>query len=236
MKTLKSILCAAIAAITLASCGESTSEQHTTAFLPVNGRGIETYADQTTDSIRVISTDTWTLTNNTDWMDVKVTALNQTNNMNVAIQPGYFVSTRLDFEIQPNTTGRTRSALLQVNSSFAKIGTVTNQLVQYPFLNISTPAPRTSDNGVTFNLDFIATTNEASTNIVFTVHSADATLTSSADWLTVSQANGFTPHATQRVTVTAARNATGAARTATLTLTSAGISSVINVTQPAAKS
>lgn len=238
MKKIKHLLLAAVAALGLASCNEGTNEYHLTTFLPINSGGLVTYADQSLDSIHVQSYDTWTLSNTTDWVDVKVkTTTEQTNQIKVDIPQGYFAITRLDFHLQPNTTGRQRSTSIQVTSSYAKIGTIGMQLIQQPFLNVNTPAAKKDEqNNITFDLSLQSAkqTETTSSFVVFTVYDASATLTSSADWLTPETTQGFTPSVTQKVKISAQPNTTGAARKATLTLTSKGISTVINVTQPKA--
>lgn len=235
---LRNLILAAAALVGLVACNESTNEYHSTYFYPITPSGVQTYADQQTDSLHVMSYDTWTLNNTTEWVDMKV-GTSQTNQIKVEVPTGYFNLSRLDFVLQPNTTGKTRSTVVLVNSSFDKVGTIATQLTQYPFLNITTPGVRMNEDGTngTFTLDLPQKANNenATSFIVFTVYTPDAQLTSSADWLTVDKSNGFTASVREKVNVTAQPNTTTEARKAQLTLTSGGVTTVINVNQPKAK-
>lgn len=234
---LRNLLLAAAAVLGLSACTESTNEYHSTYFYPITASGVETFADQQMDSVRVMSYDTWTLNNTTDWVDMKV-GTTQTNQIKVEVPTGYFNLTRLDFVLKPNTTGKTRSTVVQVTSSFGKVGAIATRLIQYPFHNITTPAAKMTEDGTnaTFTLDLPQKNNRetATSSLAFTVYTADAQLTSSADWLTVDKANGYTPSVKDLVKVTAEPNTTGEARKAQLTLTSGGVTTVINVNQPKA--
>ncbi len=234
---IKTILCAAAAVLALTSCNEGTNEYHSTQFYPVSSEGIVAYADQTVDSTRVISYDSWTLNNTADWFDVSVQG-GQKNNISVTIPAGYVGSMRLDLSFQPNNTGKTRQSQLAVVSSFEKIGTVSTPVVQQPYLNISYPSAykeTTSATMPTFSLNLTATKSSypLTSYVTFTVYTADATLTSSADWITPEKTSGFTASVKEKVNLTVQANTTGQARTATLTLTSNGISTNITVNQPA---
>ena len=138
MRQLKTWAVACLAALALTACdNDSTNEQHGTSFYPITVGGIETFADQTVDSVRVMSFDSWTLKNTSDWCSVR--AEGQENNISVKVPEGYISSTRLDFRLQPNTTGKLRSNRIDVVSSYAKIGTVSTVLTQYPHHNITSP-------------------------------------------------------------------------------------------------
>lgn len=233
---LKNLLLAAVAVLGLASCNEGSNEYHSTYFYPLTANGIETYADQQQDSIRVMSYDTWTLNNTSDWLTVKI-GNSQTNQIKVEIPAGYFNLSRLDLFMQPNTSGTVRTADLQVVSSYGKIGMVYTSVTQYPFLNITTPlVKKDAEGNYSFSLDLPQKTNKenATSFITFTVYTEDAQLTSSADWLTLDKTQGFTKSVKEKVTLTAQPNTTGAARSAQLSLTSGGVTSVITVNQPKA--
>lgn len=233
---LKNILPATLTALlALTACTEATNEYHETYFYPTTSTSRTTYADQTYDTIRVVSTDSWTLNNQCEWFDVKLEQ--QLNNIAINVPAGYINGSRLDLTIQPNTTGKTRSAALQVVSSFNKIGTIQMPVVQYPYLNISHPTATTAQDGTyQFNIALSASAKKSddsySSFVTFTVYNADATLTASDTWLHPEKTTGFTPSTSQKVNFTADPNPTGAARTATLTLTSGGISTNITVTEP----
>lgn len=225
------ILCACYA------CSDGSNEFHATYFYPQNARGIETYADQILDSVKVVSYDSWTLKNTAEWVEVEALAdgKRQVNDIAVTIPAGYYAFTRLDFHMQPNTTGETRYTPIQVTSSFEKIGTVATVLTQYPFLHIVQPAVEQNAETKAYEFKLALTATQTESRIVFTPYAGDATLTSSASWLVPEKTSDFEQYAKQTVALTIEKNETEAPRTATLTLTSRGISNVITVTQAAGK-
>lgn len=234
---LKTILAAATAVLALTACTESDNEYYTTYFYPTTTNGIETYADQTSDTTIVVSTDTWTLTNACDWC--KVTCNGQSSPITVTVPEGYMLGTKLDFTLQPNTTGAVRTNLLQVISSYSKIGTVATYIVQYPYINVNIPAPQASTSNNTTTYSFTLTVPASGTladnskpSVSFTVYSNDATLTSSDEsWLKPARTNGFLANTRQKVELDLTKNETGEQRTGTLTLTSNGVSTNITVKQ-----
>lgn len=232
MTQLKTALLCGATALLLGACSEGTNEYHSTYFVPVSN--IVTYADQPLDSVHVVSYDSWTLRNTADWVTVKMEG--QTDDISVSVPAGYVSYSRLDLYLQPNTTGQTRSTLLQVSSSYDKIGTVGNTLIQYPFLHIVKPDVSTSADGeAVFNLLVKASPSEDPT-IQFIVYDEQATLSSSESWVVPSATSGFTAGETEKVTLNVSPNTGDVERTAKLTLTSNGISTDITVTQASASS
>lgn len=230
---IKSLLTAAAVALAFASCdNDNTNEYHSTYFFPMQNLGIETYADQTVDSVRVISFDSWTLTHDCDWY--QVSSNGKQAPLSIRVPAGYQSSDRLDFQIQPNTTGKVRNDLVEVVSSFDKIGTVAQMLIQYPYLNILNP--RTTDKT---NYDFTmivsgagTTSSSSKPNVSFIVYSEDATLSSNVSWLTPDKTEGFAKDNKQNVSLTIEKNETEQTREAVLTLTSNGVSTPIHIKQP----
>ncbi len=252
----KKLLTAFAAALTLVAvpaaftaCDDAVNEHHTTYFYPQNVNGNIAYADQTVDSVRVISTDSWTLSNKVDWYDVSVAVKGgtQLNEISQTIPSGVVGSVRLDLNFKPNTTGSIRQSQLVVVSAEGKIGSVTRPVAQLPYLHILVPNVQTTTvdgkTSYTFSLKaakngkLLLGTGAASTespSLIFIVYSKDATLTSSADWVVPAKTGDFATATSQTVPLTVSPNETGAERTATLTLTSAGVSSVITLTQQGA--
>ena len=240
MRQLKTWAVACLAALALTACdNESTNGQHGTSFYPITVGGIETFADQTADSVRVMSFDSWTLKNTSDWCSVR--AEGQENNISVKVPEGYISSTRLDFRLQPNTTGKLRSNRIDVVSSYAKIGTVSTTLTQYPHHNITSPSGQygTGDEySRTFTLNVPAegvNSYGSKPYVKFTVYAEGATLTASEEWIVPDKTADFTPNQQQLVDLTVAPNPTAEKREATLSLTSAGVTTVIRVTQEGTK-
>ena len=233
----KFFLAAAAVLCTCYACSDGSNEFHSTYFYPQNARGIETYADQILDSVKVVSYDSWTHKNTADWVEVVTLAdgKRQVNDIAVTVPAGYYSFTRLDFNMQPNTTGEIRYTPIQVTSSFEKIGTVATILTQYPYLNIAQPAVEQNADTKAFEFKLSLAATQTESRIVFTPYAGDATLTSSASWLVPEKTTDFEQYAKQTVTLQIEKNETETPRTATLTLTSRGISNVISVTQSAGK-
>lgn len=213
---------------------DSTYEYHATSFYPSN-ESIITYADQDRDTILVISYDSWTLTNTCDWLTVKV-ADSQVDDISIKVASGYYDVTRLDFYPEPNTTSSTRSTVIRVVSSYSDTGTLGVYFYQYPFLHITNPSPLAgSDGNATFTLyvegDAVSSSDEVDTSISFYVYDENATLSSSDSWVTPEQTSGFTTGVELTIPLTIEANTTGAQRTATLTLTSSGITNTITIVQ-----
>lgn len=128
---IKSLLALAAAAFAFTACvDDGGNEYHSTSFYPMTTSGIQCFADQTVDSVRVISYDSWSLTNTCSWMSISENG--RPAPFTVTIPAGYSSSNRLDIQLQPNTTGRQRRDLISVVSSFGKIGTVSQTITRVP--------------------------------------------------------------------------------------------------------
>lgn len=223
---IKAILAAGAAAFALTSCMDGGNEYHSTYFYPVSNFGIETFADQTVDSVRVVSYDTWTLTNHCEWFDVYESGKKAP--ISVTVPAGYMSSNRLDLYLKPNTTGQVRSNAIEVVSSFNKIGSVVKTLVQYPFHNVIWPNVKrnsTDEGGVnyTFALNYPASAVEGDMTkncVQFKVYGRNSKLASDSPWLRPAETEDFYAGKIYTVPVAADKNTTGAERTGTLTLSS----------------
>ena len=236
MRQLKIWAAACMAALALSACDtDTTNEQHGTSFYPLTVGGIETYCDQTVDSVRVMSFDSWTLDNTSDWCTMS--AEGQKNNISIQVPAGYISSTRLDFRLQPNNTGKLRATRIEVKSSYAKIGTVATTLSQYPHHNITSPAGQYgtgNEYSRTFSLNVPAegvNSYGSKPYVKFTVYAEGATLTASEEWLVPEKTGDFKPNQQQLVDLTVQPNLTTEQREAELSLSSAGVKTVIRVTQ-----
>ncbi len=233
---IKFLFAAIAAAFALTSCEDIKNEYHSTYFA-TNENPVTTYADQYVDSVHVVSYDTWSLTNTTDW--VKVYYKSQCNNIKVDVLPGFASVSRLDLTLQPNTTGKMRQTILSAVSSYDKIGTVMMPLVQMPYLNITSPKVKkiTNENKETeykFKLELLQgglALDRSKPYISFTVYGDAATLTSSETWIKPSRKADFPKYQTQKVDLLVETNYTKKDRTATLTLMSNGIATTIEVMQ-----
>ncbi len=226
-KTLLSLL--PCAALLFASCGDSEYEVHETYFYPQKPNGIRVYADQQQDTIRLYSIDAWTLTSTTpEWLTVTPTS-------SIAIN-GSAGSTRLNLDMEKNATGQPRWGYIRVQA----YDQIAMPVIQYSWLNVRQPDPQyytvsedlnnnIEDTRVRFDIQLKA--QPVDTAIVFTVYQNDATLASSAEWVTISGTQFTTGQ--HRVKVFIAENEGTDKRNATLTLTSGGISTPINIEQSA---
>lgn len=225
-KNLQALLPCAIALL-LVSCNDSTYETHQTYFYPQAPNGMVFYADQTQDTIHVISLDSWTasISATGDWLSVNPTSGTVVNMQNS--------DTRLDVTTKVNDTGKVRIGYILVNG-YDQVGM---PVVQNYWHNITQPsAVNTSSTVITdpterkvaFPMSLKATS--ADTSVVFTVY-ADAQLASEETWIKP-ETTSFTP-GKHKVKVSVGNNATGEARTGKLILTSSGISTPILFNQEA---
>lgn len=227
MKTLKFLfLAGALAA--LSSCDESSYEVHQTFFYPQIPGGMQFYADQTSDTIHVYSLDSWTSAVTQEWMDVTPKSY--------TVQPMSQADTRLTITTTANTTGAIRTGSVTVSAH----DVVSMGVTQFPWLNIIVPdvtyynsdptdTDLTPQTQARFDMSLNAATRD--TLVVFRVYQDGATLASDASWIAPEQTTFSAGRDTVRLSITP--NTATEARTAKLTLTSAGVSTVINVRQPA---
>lgn len=224
------LLATLLAAALLTACSNGGSEEyHSTYFYPL-GDGMTAYADQTADTCRVISYDTWTLTQQATWLTASVDGKDAP--ATVTVPTGYIVNSRVAVSFEPNTTGQTRYTTLTANSTAADIGAIVYPVCQYAHLNVILPAT-TAEKADTLTLEAKLKEGESKPFITFRVFSTDATLTGAADWLTLSKDKEFEAGKTTTVELTPAANGTGAMRRDTLYLTSNGVTTPIYIRQKA---
>lgn len=213
---LKHLSLAAIlpAAIAIASCDDDDLGFHATYFQPAPAGGMKFYADQDYDTIRVISYDSWTMKYEGDFF-TEITPDKQD------ILPGYIGATRLDIHTELNQTNKQRSGFIHVTSSFGKIGTTTLRVTQLPGLNILSPSGTTgSDGKPDFNMQVKGNATSIS-NIKFRVFQENASLRSTAEWLTPDQ-QMFSKGLHDNVSVSIEPNTTNEVRTGMLILNYGG--------------
>lgn len=213
------------ALLLLTACTESNYEMHQTYFYPQHPGGMNFFADQLSDTVHIVSFDSWTARSATSWISVSPES--------EEVPAGYIGDTRLTIKTEANTTGKNRSGFFEVKS-YSNIGMAVNQS---HWLNIEHPRPiynaavDFSDKVASFKMDVFAHT--ADTTITFTVYQNAATLVSDADWF-VPKAGSF-EKGKHEVSITVTPNTSNQERTAKLTLTSGGISTPIQIIQQAKK-
>lgn len=202
------------------SCDKADDTYDTLALLPL-GTFQTIYADQTVDSITVISTNNVELELKETWFSMKSGDKNIT--VNKMIQKKFPVF------FQTNNTGSVRSGYMYAKSNGH---TVAHCFLQTNWLDIVVPAAvYTLDaDGLPSGASFSQTvsSSDKSTKIEFNLYSDNATLTSDAEWAVVGENDGNLDKGSHEVTITLGEHAKGA--TANLTLKAAsGVSSVIKL-------
>lgn len=234
---MKKLIIAAVAllsAVSLQSCIDGDNESHGTAIYNNLGTNAPTelYADQTLDSMFVMSYDSWEAsvkaTEGGEWLTITPT--------NCKVPVGYVVTQSVYLKMTPNTTGKIREAAVGINSSYPEYGTLMTYIYQYPWLNITAPVPTYSkkkgSNEVvaTFATKLAAKDTYA---VLGCATYAEATLKSDANWLIVNNEDQVLKPGSHGIKFVVDPNNTGAEREAHVTLTSNGVSNVITYTQAA---
>ena len=222
-----------LAVALFSSCSDTEYELHETYFTPQEPYGKVLYADQVSDSTRVVSYDPWTASamfNNGQeaWFSITPTSCN-------FVAGEQFASTRININGSVNNTGKNRSGHIVVKS-YDTVGMLVKQTT---WLNIIRPFGKAEnydnegnllpeeDRKMTFAGSTISTANQF--EIEFVVYADGATLSTDADWLvpaeTTFKAGKYI------VAVVAQENLATEPRTANLILTSNGISTPITITQ-----
>lgn len=234
---MKKLILAAVAllsAVSLQSCIDGNNESHGTAIYNNLGTNAPTelFADQTLDSIFVMSYDTWDATikatQGGDWLTISPTTCK--------VPAQYIVTQSVYLKMTPNNTGKIREAAIGINSTYPEYGMLMTYVYQYPWLNITAPVPtyskkEGSDEVVaTFAAKLAAKDNYA---VLGCAVYAEAMLTSDADWFIVNNEDQTLKPGSHGIKFVVNPNTTGAEREAHVTLTSNGVSNVITYTQAA---
>lgn len=237
---MKKIIFAALAITfsltTLSSClKDDGSEYHETAFYPNLPNGVEVYADQTLDSTYVVSTENWVAElrgqANAEVPWIKMSPAH------AEVKPGYLLQQRVLFTLEKNETGKARRAYISVTTPDYGEGNILMPITQYPWLNIVSPMPNYSSGNINdVKISFLAnlTATEKSAIIRFTVYD-NATLSSDADWLVIPEGKTSFVPGMYSVNFEVTPNSSAEERIAHVTLTSGGISNVVDYKQAGKK-
>ena len=231
----------------LTSCDNDTPNQlHQLNFIPLQSGGLLCYADQSTDTVGLQSTDSWTLAVATpQGTPAWLTAAPESGR----VEANHFVTQPLALRFSANTTGAPRTARLNVTAAAGTTRTIGLLVVQLPWLDIRRPAPTvlrpaaetdppasalTTATPVFIEpLPYKAGTVVCGFVLYDTTDPAHHSLTSDASWLTLSAADATPAAGHHEVTLTFTENPDHAPRTARLALTSAGVTTYITYTQAA---
>lgn len=235
------------APVALTSCDNDTPNQvHQLNFIPLQSGGRICYADQSTDTVGLQSTDSWTLAVATpQGTPAWLTAAPESGR----VEANHFVTQPLALRFSANTTGAPRTARLNVTAAAGTTRTIGLPVVQLSWLDIRRPAPTvlrpaaetdTPASAVTTAtpifiepLPYKAGTVVCGFVLYDTTDPAHHSLTSDASWLTLSAADATPAAGHHEVTLTFTENPDHAPRTARLALTSAGVTTYITYTQAA---
>ena len=213
-----------ILVIALAACTEGTYERHESYFYPQRPDGQLLYADQTMDTTLIYSLDSWQATKEGDWFSITPE--------NFEVKPGVSIFNKMTFTTTPNTTGKGRTGLVTIHAYH----TISQSLYQTPWLNITYPFAQYTEGEdhtfatrkATFRLSLLS--SATASQLRFTTYAENASLTSDAEWVTPEKTIFLAPNSYE-VKLTIQPNKSKDARSAQLTLTSAGISTPITVEQ-----
>lgn len=242
------------APVALTSCDNDTPNQlHQLNFIPLQSHGRLCYADQSTDTVGLQSTDSWTLAVATpQGTPAWLTASPESGR----VEANHFVTQPLALRFSANTTGAPRTARLNVTAAAGTTRTIGLPVVQLPWLDIRRPAPTmlrpTAETDTRASatralrhpfpaaapifiepLPYKAGTVVCGFVLYDTTDPAHHSLTSDASWLTLSAADATPAAGHHEVTLTFTENPDHAPRTARLALTSAGVTTYITYTQAA---
>ena len=249
------------APVALTSCDNDTPNQlHQLNFIPLQSGGRLCYADQSTDTVGLQSTDSWTLAVATpQGTPAWLTAAPESGR----VEANHFVTQPLALRFSANTTGAPRPARLNVTAAAGTTRTIGLPVVQLSWLDIRRPAPtmlrptgetdtrRTAPTMLRSTgkidspasalaapifiepLPYKAGTVVCGFVLYDTTDPAHHSLTSDASWLTLSAADATPAAGHHEVTLTFTENPDHAPRTARLALTSAGVTTYITYTQAA---
>lgn len=237
-KTLLSLFAALIALLALPSCNfDEEKEHHLLNLRYLNADALHLYADQTTDTLTLTATDSWHL-------DLKYRHADDANHLQLSPTARQLpagnkaeISTKLICNLTPNTGDSVRQVKVRVTPATDRIEPLNFYVIQHPHLHIQYPEAQYDPK--TKKVVFIGSPfrNNPTTSLAFILYDKDSTthsLTSDADWLMVPARFARPTAGTHSVDLEVRPNPTASERTAHVTLTSNGVSTVITYVQAAA--
>lgn len=222
MKRLFSYISVFTMTVCLASCSNAEEEHHSTYFYPTDLLSVDMYADQSETEVTLVSLDTWTAAAEGGWFTISPNE--------ARVPAGYQLTQNLKITASPNTTGLIRTGLIRVQA-YSNLAMAVRQV---PWLDIRRPAQYISSgekegDPLVVTCEVTVNSDAATLPLHFVTYAPDATLVSDQPWITIEEA---TFEAGENKPVLGLQpNTDTEARTANLTLTSAGIAAKIKVTQ-----
>lgn len=207
----------------LAACSPASEEYHSTYFTKPASGIVDLFADQTQDSARVVSTDSWTLSSPADWFSLSPSTYQ--------VPAGQLWSERIEVTADaPNTTGRNKQSSFTLSTSE---GSHPMPVYHYSFLEILRPELSTFV-GETFEerrpVSKMHIKPECTDTVIeFRIHTPGATLRTNSSWITPQETLFDKGAHTVHLALTPRTD--NAARTGSVTLTSAGVTHDITLDQ-----
>lgn len=236
--SLLSLFAALIALLALPSCNSDEEKEHHLLDLRyLNADALHLYADQTTDTLTLTATDSWHI-------DLQYRHADDANHLHISPTAGQLpagnkaeMATKLIFNLTPNTGDSVRQVKVRVTPATEHIEPLNFSVIQHPHLHIQ--YPRAQYDPKTKKAVFIGAPdrNEPTATLAFILYDKDSTthsLTSDADWLMVPARFARPTAGAHSVDLEVRPNPTAGERTAHVTLTSNGVSTVITYVQAAA--
>lgn len=236
--SLLSLFAALIALLALPSCNfDEEREHHLLSLRYLNADALHLYADQTTDTLTLTATDSWHLdlkyrhADDANHLQLSPTALQLPAGNQAAM------ATKLICNLTPNTGDSVRQVKVRVTPATDRIEPLNFSVIQHPHLHIQ--YPKAQYDPKTKKAVFIGAPNrnEPTATLAFILYDKDSTthsLTSDADWLTVPARFARPTAGAHSVDFEVQPNPTAGERTAHVTLTSNGVSTLITYVQAAA--
>lgn len=235
MKLTRFLILGAIA-FSAAACSESTSEFH---YFHVESPKTLIYADQSTDTLIIQSTDSWEATTEADWITPKT--------FDFQITPDASMLQKRVMYITPNKSGK-------INSSYFTIKcdgrTHRRTCIQASWMNVVSPGPKyygpdgdienpnelTDFTGVGVRYEMVKAPDETTGEIIFNLYDKKATISTGDSWITLAQTSAEHTQVSLsqqfKIEFTLEENQTGADRTGTITITTQnGVTQTISIIQ-----
>lgn len=223
----KGILFAASAALIFSSCIENNGTHYTDILYPSQG-GKVLYADQTNDSLKFITFDSWSLDTLYRFTSKLWLNLDPSDLAGNDVPEGYYVNKTVKFTFEPNTSDTIKVVSLVLNSNNYKFESM---YYQVDYLNIQRPAMDKNNN---FELtDSASSTRDSISFVAYGDWKLEVVNPEETTWIKSTKTEGT--QGVHTVPLELKVNDNEAARLATLKLTSNGASTPILVKQMAKK-
>lgn len=223
----KGILFAASAALIFSSCIENNGTHYTEILYPSQG-GKVLYADQTNDSLKFITFDSWSLDTLYRFTSKLWLNLDPSDLAGNDVPEGYYVNKTVKFTFEPNTSDTIKVVSLVLNSNNYKFESM---YYQVDYLNIQRPAMDKNNN---FELtDSASSTRDSISFVAYGDWKLEVVNPEETTWIKSTKTEGT--QGVHTVPLELKVNDNEAARLATLKLTSNGASTPILVKQMAKK-